>query len=118
MEQDPRLEALAETRARIAEMERLLEELPAIFESKFNERLQPLLEQQQRLLADNAQLHQQLLMLRGSGSTPADGAGDQRPGQPRLLPFTRRRLRALANNALSEGDGGRPIAASADPTHR
>ena len=87
-------QALAETRERIAAMEALLEELPALFEAKFGERLQPLLEQQQRLLSQNADLRQQLLLLQGSS-----------PTRPSL-------------RLLSPDDGEPPTAASAGPTRR
>jgi|688.fasta_scaffold48236_7 hypothetical protein len=96
--------ALADTRERIAAMESLLEELPALFEARFRERLAPLLQQQQQLLSDNAALRQQLLQLQGS-----------RPG---------RHLRALSSTVLPEPvplnpDGGEPPTdASAGPTHR
>ena len=100
---------LAETRSRIAAMEALLEELPALFEARFRERLAPLLDQQHQLLSDNAALRQQLNQLQGS-----------RPG---------RHLRALASLARMDAvpldavplnpDGGEPpTAASAGPTHR
>ena len=92
MERDPRLDALAETRARIAAMEKLLDELPDLFESKFRQRLQPLLEQQQRLLEDNAQLQRQLQA--------------QAQRQPRLLKLIR------------PDDDVPPTAGSAGPTHR
>ena len=96
MKRDPRLDALADTRERIAAMEALLEELPAIFEAKFRQRLQPLLEQQQRLLSENADLRQQLLLLQGSEAVSR---------RPRLLAF-------------NAGDADPPTAASAGPTHR
>ena len=54
---------LAEARLQIAELEALLEELPDIFERKFEQRLQPVLERQERLLDDNADLRQQIQML-------------------------------------------------------
>ena len=54
---------LAEARLQIAELEALLEEIPAIFERKFEQRLQPLLERQERLLDDNADLRQQIQQL-------------------------------------------------------
>ena len=99
MDRDPQLqaqrEALAETRARIAAMEALLEELPALFEAKFKQRIAPLLEQQQQLLQDNADLRQQLLLR-------------QAPEPPR------RRFRLLP----PAGGDAPPTAASADPTHR
>ena len=54
---------LAEARLQIAELEALLEELPDIFERKFEQRLQPVLERQERLLNDNTDLCQQIQML-------------------------------------------------------
>ncbi|MEB3276605.1 MAG: hypothetical protein VKM92_06530 [Cyanobacteriota bacterium] len=122
MERDPRQQALADTRARIAEMERLLEELPTIFETKFRQRLHPLLEQQQRLLDENNALRQQLLQLHGSttttDTTTTTAEDDQRPRRPRLLPFPGRRLRTVLNDSVRADDGGPPTAASAGPTHR
>jgi hypothetical protein len=64
---------LAKTREELQAMQALLEELPALFEDKFRQRLQPMLEQQQRLLDDNANLRQHLLQLqptRDSGRQP------------------------------------------------
>lgn len=109
MDRDHQLEALAETRARIAAMESLLEELPDIFEAKFRQRLQPLLEQQQRLIHDNEQLRQRLLALQGSRT-------DAR--SRRLLPLPGRRLRAVIDNALRRDDDVPPTTASAGPTRR
>lgn len=54
---------LAEARLQIAELEALLEEIPEIFERKFEQRLQPVLERQERLLDDNADLRQQIQLL-------------------------------------------------------
>ena len=54
---------LAEARLQIAELEALLEEIPEIFERKFEQRLQPVLERQERLLDDNAELRQQIQLL-------------------------------------------------------
>jgi len=51
---------LAEARLQIAELEALLDEIPEIFERKFEQRLQPVLERQERLLEDNAELRQQI----------------------------------------------------------
>ena len=50
---------LADARRQLAEMEALLQELPEIFERKYQQRLQPLLEQHERVLADNRQLRQE-----------------------------------------------------------
>ena len=54
---------LAEARLQIAELEALLEEIPEIFERKFEQRLQPVLERQERLLEDNSELRQQIQRL-------------------------------------------------------
>ena len=54
---------LAEARLQISELEALLEDLPEIFERKFSQRLQPVLERQEQLLADNRTLHQQIQRL-------------------------------------------------------
>ena len=65
-------------------MQALLEELPALFEDKFRQRLEPMLEQQQRLLNDNANLRQHLLQLQ-----PATESGRQ----PLLMPCQQDRPR-------------------------
>lgn len=52
---------LAACRAEIAALHDLLEDLPGIFEAKFRQRLQPLLEQRDQLITDNRSLRQQLL---------------------------------------------------------
>ena len=54
---------LAEARLQIAELEALLEDIPEIFERKFEQRLQPVLERQERLLEDNTELLQQIQLL-------------------------------------------------------
>ena len=54
---------LAEARLQISELEALLEEIPEIFERKFEQRLQPVLERQERLLEDNSELRQQIQRL-------------------------------------------------------
>jgi chromosome segregation ATPase len=54
---------LAEARAQLIELEELLRELPEIFERKFQQRLQPVLERQSHLVEDNRQLRQQLRQL-------------------------------------------------------
>ena len=47
---------LAEARQQIGALESLLEDLPEIFERKFSQRLQPVLERQEQLLSDNRNL--------------------------------------------------------------
>jgi hypothetical protein len=54
-------------------MQALLSDLPEIFERKFQSRLEPILEQQHRLLEDNAALRQQLLQIQ-----PQQGSQDRR----------------------------------------
>jgi hypothetical protein len=54
---------LAEARLQIAELQALLDEIPDIFERKFEQRLQPVLERQERLLADNTDLRHQIKLL-------------------------------------------------------
>ena len=56
-------------------MDALLRDLPEIFERKFQQRLQPLLERHQHLLEDNQQLRQQLRQLTASDA-------DMRPLPP------------------------------------
>lgn len=77
------LRELEVTRSELAELSQLVEELPTIFERKFRQRLEPILEEQHRLQADNTRLRQQLEALPGSGGL----------GRPLLLP------------SLSEADG-------------
>jgi len=49
---------LERAQQQIAELEALLAELPGIFERKFNQRLEPILERQRLLSADNDRLQQ------------------------------------------------------------
>ena len=80
---------LAAARAEAAALHEMLEDLPEIFERKFRQRLQSTLEQQQRLLADNQALREQVYTL-----TPAAPAVETRPS--RLL------LPASQPNSLGE----------------
>ena len=61
---NPELEAiqrqLADTRQHIGELEALISELPEIYERKFEQQLQPLLEQERHLLQQNLLLRDQL----------------------------------------------------------
>jgi len=104
MDRDLELQALQDTRRRIAALETLLVDLPELFESRFRQRLQPLLEQQQQLLQSNAVLRQQLLLRSGS----VRWWGRFRP--LRLLP----RPPSLSGTDV----GALPTAVSADPTRR
>ena len=89
---------LARTREELQAMQALLEDLPSVFENKFRQRLQPLLEQQQRLLSENTVLRQHLHQLQ-----PGVGAA---PHQPVLLPQQqeRPRLRRALRHAIGLAD--------------
>ena len=68
---------LSSAQEQLQAMQTLLEELPEIFERKFQARLRPILEQQQQLLHDNAALRQQLQQLQPAQDSSA---------KPLLLP--------------------------------
>ena len=105
MDRDLELQALLDIRRRIAALETLLDELPELFESRFHQRLQPLLDQQQQLLRDNADLKQQLLL---------NGADRGLHRRLRLLP--RPVLQPVRTDPADAG--ALPTAVSAGPTHR
>lgn len=73
---------LAAARDEAAALHDMLEDLPEIFERKFRQRLQVILEQQQLLLADNRQLREQLYALQ-----PAPGEPERRPSRLLLPAF-------------------------------
>ena len=62
---------LAERQEQLAALEQLIGDLPGIFERKFAERLQPLLERQRLLSDDNHALRERLQLV----LPPAQGAG-------------------------------------------
>jgi hypothetical protein len=105
MDRDLELQALQDTRRRITALEGLLDDLPELFESRFRQRLQPLLDQQRLLLRENADLRQQLLLRNGR-------QGSRR--SLRLLP--RPPLNAFSADPADAG--ALPTTVSADPTHR
>lgn len=71
---------LAATRDELEAMRALLDELPAIFESRFASRMEPLLAQKQRLLLETDQLRQHLLSLQPASSPASFPA--LLPGRP------------------------------------
>ena len=77
---------LVKTREELQAMQALLEDLPSLFEDKFRQRLQPMLDQQQRLLSDNASLRQHLLQLQPGSDTGTQRLllPQQEPARPRL----------------------------------
>ena len=99
----------------LAELDQLIVDLPGIFERKFAQRLQPLLERQRLLSEDNHSLREHLQRLlppahEGQarlGPRPADPAGSdqvpasQRPAQGR--PAWRRRLHQATRRLLRRG---------------
>jgi hypothetical protein len=74
-----------EARAELAAMHELLEDLPQIFERKFQQRLKPILE-------DNVQLRSQLQQLQQLQGSPEPGRQPQLPPIPRK-PRIRKALR-------------------------
>jgi hypothetical protein len=73
------------TRQELEAMRALLDELPGIFESRFATRLNPLLSERDRLIADTEQLRQTLLELQSAaaGSALLSLSG-QKPRPPRI----------------------------------
>ncbi len=74
--------ALADSQQQLAELEQLVVELPAIFERKFAERLQPLLDRQRLLSEDNHALRERLQLV----LAPAREAGPGGAGSPSADP--------------------------------
>ena len=88
---------LAASRDEAAALHEMLEDLPEIFEHKFRQRLQSILEQQQQLLADNQALREQLHAL-----TPGAPAVETRPSRL-LLPASQASMPPLPKrNPLGE----------------
>jgi hypothetical protein len=124
LERDHRLELeLEAARAEVAALHEMLEDLPEIFERKFRQRVQGLLDEQQRLLRDNQMLRERLYTLTPSTPTArvADGRSAGSTGERAGL---RRTLRDVLGSArsgrggpaqapapLSRRDGGRTTAA-------
>ena len=82
---DPALAAardeLAESQEQLAELEQLIVDLPGIFERKFAQRLQPLLERQRLLSDDNHALRERLQLVlppaQAGGGGPNQGPDHQ-----------------------------------------
>ncbi|MFO7629501.1 MAG: hypothetical protein R6W06_08295 [Prochlorococcaceae cyanobacterium] len=64
-------EELASTRAELEQLQQLLAELPGIFERKFQQRLEPVLQQQHQLLEENTGLREQMRQLPAAAAAPA-----------------------------------------------
>jgi hypothetical protein len=104
-------QCVAGAREQLSAVQALLEDLPAIFEQRFLGRLEPLLEQRQRLLNETSELRQHLRELQRSGrplralegsaavaASELQAAGDGRAATPSL----RQRLLAALGRS---GDG-------------
>ena len=106
---------LEQSVAQLAELDQLIVELPGIFERKFAQRLQPLLERQRLLSEDNHALREHLQLglppaREGQarlGPRPVDPAGsDQAPASPspaQGTPAWRRRLYQATRRLLRRG---------------
>lgn len=118
---------LEAARAEVAALHEMLEDLPEIFERKFRQRVQGLVEEQQRLLHDNQMLRERLYALtpatptaRIAGAQPRGGASSaaERVGLRRTLREVLGSLRSSGRNGpaqaptpLTRRDGGRTTAA-------
>ena len=108
---------LADIQEEVAALQEMLQELPTIFERKFQGRLQQLVDHQHSLEGENRALRKRLLAIApGSENDPL-------PMRPRgLLPpaiSTALRHRAEAGDESGDLSGAEPTrAGSADPTHR
>jgi hypothetical protein len=110
---------LAAARDEIRALHEMLEDLPEIFERKFQQRLATVLEHQKHLLADNQALRNRLY---GHSAPDADGPGSgPLRSQPVLLSTVARKegwgqalkraLRLGRPQKISRHDDGRPITA-------
>lgn len=70
---------LERTRRQLADLEELIRDLPQIFERKFHQRLQPLLDQQQLLAQDNHALREQARRLLPPAPPPPPPAPEIEP---------------------------------------
>lgn len=107
--------------AKVAELEALLADLPGIFERKFSQRLQPLLESQQLLMEENNRLRLQVeRLLPAPGEVrlrfpqrEEDDAYTSPEHDPESLPPLLRLIRGGRPDASP-----RPTAEWEDPRHR
>jgi hypothetical protein len=108
---------LAEVQEEVAALQEMLQELPSIFERKFQQRLSKVVDQQRLLEANNSSLRRRLLALAPGGDPEA------LPLRPHglLPPSVRTALKLRQQEALEEPllSGAEPTTGgSADPTHR
>jgi hypothetical protein len=80
---------LAASQHQLAELQALLDELPEIFERKFEQRLQPFLEQQRLLVEENLELRDRLQRQLPSPPTETGAASRGEPSLPAVQPLHR-----------------------------
>jgi hypothetical protein len=108
---------LEAARDEIAALHEMLEDLPEIFERKFRQRVEGLVEEQRRVLADNQLLRDRLYALTPAAPTPllppsTSAMPSPRPSRPGLRQAVRAALVSLRPRPrLSPGDDGRTTAA-------
>lgn len=109
--QEPQRDKLSEleaTRHQIASYQSLLQDVPGIFERKFRERLQPLLERNQQIAAEGAQLREQLS--RALPQSPPPAAALPEAARPEVA-----RPEADPSGRGGDGTAGTGIAWAAPP---
>lgn len=108
---------LVEMQEEVAALQEMLQELPSIFERKFQQRLRKVVDQQRLLEANNTSLRRRLLALAPGGEAEA------LPLRPHglLPPSVRTALKLRQQEAIEAPlvSGAEPTTGgSADPTHR
>lgn len=103
---------LAAARDEVNALHQMLEDLPEIFERKFRQRLQTVLDHQQHLLADNQALRERLYALPPAAEPAATGKPALPPALPAALPKgmatspRRQGIRQAIRRALNLGRSG------------
>ncbi len=105
-----------QTNAQLQELEALLEELPGIFERKFEQRLQPVLDHQQLLIAENERLRAQVERLMPQPGEVRLRFPERRPPIPRRALPLPPLLRVIRGGRCDVGL--LPTAEWEDPTHK
>ncbi|WP_399211363.1 MULTISPECIES: hypothetical protein [unclassified Synechococcus] len=93
---------LAASQHQLAELQALLDELPEIFERKFEQRLQPFLERQRLLAEENIELRDRLQRQLPSPPTETGAASRGEPSLPAVQPL--HRLQAATQRLMGPND--------------
>ncbi len=93
---------LAASQHQLAELQALLDELPEIFERKFEQRLQPFLERQRLLAEENIELRDRLQRQLPSPPTETGAASRGEPSLPAVQPI--HRLQAATQRLMGPND--------------